>query len=76
LLMQWTCQLPVSYLLAHYTSLGVAGIWWGFPIANTLALVATLLWFRRGTWKYKTLTQSQVLTARAAIEAHVEEGAA
>ena len=76
LLMQWSCQLPVSYLLAHYTSLGVAGIWWGFPIANTLALAATLLWFRRGTWKYKTLTQGQVLTARAAIEARVEEGAA
>jgi len=54
-LMQWCCQLPVSYYLAHYTSLGVAGVWWGFPIANILALTLTVIVFRRGGWKRRQL---------------------
>jgi len=51
LLMQWGLQIPVSYALSLHTPLGLAGIWWGFPIANSVALLATLVWFRRSHWK-------------------------
>jgi len=46
----WVLQFPVSYVLCLHTSLGLTGIWWGFPLANTVAMVLVLAWFRRGTW--------------------------
>ncbi len=55
LMTQWLVQLPVSYILTRHTSLGLAGIWWGFPIANVLSLAATIYWFRRGSWRSKVL---------------------
>ena len=74
IVMQWCCQLPVSYFLAHHTTLGIAGVWWGFPIANTLALGLSVYWFMRGDWKYKRLTTDARIAARVAAEAQVEEG--
>lgn len=75
LMLQWLFQLPLSYWLAKHTSLGFEGIWWGFPAANILALVVTIFWFRRGTWKQRKLTEEQRLKAQVAEEAQVEEGA-
>jgi putative MATE family efflux protein len=75
ILMQWCCQLPVSYWMAHYTPLGVAGVWWGFPIANILGLALTVVVFRRGVWKKKKLTADARIVARVAEKAQVEEGA-
>jgi len=73
--MQWCCQLPVSYYLAHHTTLGIAGVWWGFPIANTLALGLSVFWFVRGDWKKnQRLTTDERIAARVAEEAQVEEG--
>ncbi len=74
ILMQWCCQIPVSYYLAHHTTLGIAGLWWGFPIANTLALALSIFLFRRGGWKYQRLTMDASIAARVAEEAQVEEG--
>ncbi len=51
LLMQWALQIPISYLLARHTPLGLAGVWWGFPIANLVALLVTVVWFRHSVWK-------------------------
>jgi putative MATE family efflux protein len=51
LLMQWALQIPISYALARHTSLGLAGIWWGFPLANGIALLVTIVWFRRSVWR-------------------------
>ncbi len=51
LLMQWALQIPLSYALARHTSLGLAGIWWGFPLANALALLVSIVWFRRSVWR-------------------------
>jgi hypothetical protein len=47
LTMQWLVQLPASWWLATQTPLGFKGIWWGFPIANVLALIVTLQCTRR-----------------------------
>ena len=51
LLMQWALQIPISYVLARHTGLGLAGVWWGFPIANLVALLVTIGWFRRSVWE-------------------------
>lgn len=51
LLMQWALQIPISYFLARHTSLGLAGVWWGFPLANLVALLVTVVWFRYSVWQ-------------------------
>ena len=51
LVTQWILQFPVSYILCMHTPLGVAGIWWGFPIANIIATILTVIWFQYGTWQ-------------------------
>ena len=51
LLMQWALQIPISYALARHTSLGLAGVWWGFPIANGVALLVAVVWFRCSEWQ-------------------------
>ena len=53
---QWALQLPISYILSRYTSLGVAGVWWGFPIANTIASLLAIAWFRFGPWRRSLVT--------------------
>ncbi|MGA3882448.1 MATE family efflux transporter, partial [Bacillus pumilus] len=29
----WLVEVPVAYLLSHYTNLGLKGIWLGYPAA-------------------------------------------
>jgi putative MATE family efflux protein len=74
LMTQWLLQLPISYALARHTSLGFAGIWWAFPIANAISLLASIAWFQRGTWRHTRLTEEGRLAARVSAEAHAEEG--
>jgi putative MATE family efflux protein len=59
LITQWVFQFPLSFYLCRYTSLGVTGVWWGFPIANILATILTIMWFRKGRWKELNLTQKE-----------------
>ncbi|MBI2992617.1 MAG: MATE family efflux transporter [Gammaproteobacteria bacterium] len=51
LVTQFVLQFPMSYIMCYHTSLGVTGVWWGFPVANFVATIMTIVWFRRGTWK-------------------------
>jgi Na+-driven multidrug efflux pump len=51
LIMQWGFQLPLSFAFSCYSPLGFRALWWGFPVANALALVVTLVWFRNTRWQ-------------------------
>jgi len=51
LVTQWVLQLPLSWYLCTHTALGVKGIWWGFPLANVVAILGTIAWFRYGAWQ-------------------------
>jgi putative MATE family efflux protein len=51
LIMQWGFQLPISFALSTWTSLGLRALWWGFPLGNALALGVTLIWFRNSRWR-------------------------
>lgn len=51
LMTQWLLQLPLSWFLCQHTALGVKGIWWGFPLANLVATLVTIAWFRYGAWQ-------------------------
>jgi putative MATE family efflux protein len=51
IIMQWLFQMPVAYVIAFGTSLGILGIWWSYPIANGAATLLCIYWFRYGSWR-------------------------
>ena len=51
IIMQWLFQLPSAWLLALTTPLGLDGVWWSYPIANTAAAALCIGWFRFGPWR-------------------------
>ena len=52
----WGIEVPVAYFLSHYTTLGIKGIWIGYPAAFIVALGLQYLYYRL-VWKKKRLTR-------------------
>jgi MATE family, multidrug efflux pump len=51
----WCWELPLAYVLSHYTGLGAYGVFWAATIAfSTLAVVSAIV-FTRGKWKAKVV---------------------
>jgi putative MATE family efflux protein len=51
----WCWELPLAYVLSHYTGLGAYGVFWAAAIAfSTLAIVSVVV-FTRGKWKAKVV---------------------
>jgi putative MATE family efflux protein len=49
----WVFEIPLAYVLSHYTSLGAYGVFTALAVAfSTLAVVSGVL-FKRGKWKQK-----------------------
>jgi Na+-driven multidrug efflux pump len=49
----WLWELPLAYVLSHYTTLGPLGVFSALAIAfSTLAIVSGVI-FKRGRWKQK-----------------------
>jgi putative MATE family efflux protein len=72
LVSQWLLQFPMSYIMCMHTPLGVAGIWWGFPAANLIATLVTIIWFKGGRWKHKKLTEEQKVAEELVEEIFIE----
>lgn len=70
----WVLRFPLAYLLSHHTSLGSTGIWWAYPISNIAAALVAVIWFSRGTWKKKKITEEIKLSEKTTEEAMIEEG--
>jgi len=49
--MQWLFQMPSAWIIAMATPLGVLGVWWSYPIANTAGALLCIAWFLRGSWR-------------------------
>lgn len=47
----WLFQIPLAYVLAMQTGLGVEGVFWAVAISETLYAVVCVLVFRSGRWK-------------------------
>jgi len=71
LIFLWGLRFPLVYFLSHYTSLGLQGVWWAFPISNILAAVIAMFWFSFGTWKKRKLTEKIKLEDAVAEEVDV-----
>ncbi len=52
----WGIEVPVAYLLSHYTNLGIKGIWIGYPVAFIVGLFLQYLYYSL-IWKKKKLTR-------------------
>ncbi|ELZ05444.1 MATE family efflux transporter [Natrialba asiatica] len=51
-------RLPVAWLGAE--AIGATGLWIAFPISNVIGGVIAYLWFKRGTWREASLTESDI----------------
>lgn len=47
----WLWQIPLAYLLAFHTSLGITGVFWAITVAESTMAVVGVLVFRRGKWR-------------------------
>ncbi|HKJ73516.1 MAG TPA: MATE family efflux transporter [Alphaproteobacteria bacterium] len=71
---QWLLQIPISYMLSIHDKIGVAGIWWGYPVAGVISLVITIWWFSRGAWKNRSLADDKSFPPHMPESVRIEEG--
>ncbi|MFA4941354.1 MAG: MATE family efflux transporter [Patescibacteria group bacterium] len=70
----WAIQFPLAFVLSRYTSWNEIGIWVAFPISNIIATIITVLWFMKGTWKLKKITEEIEISEKISEETIIEEG--
>ncbi|WP_291573768.1 MATE family efflux transporter [Clostridium sp. UBA4548] len=51
----WLIRLPIAYILSSF--LGSNGIWWSIPAGWTFGAIATVIYYRSGKWKNKSLVK-------------------
>jgi len=69
----WFLRFPIAYFLSSYTYLNEIGIWIAFPIANIIATLVTIIYFSRGTWKKRKITEEIKLRKETTEETIIEE---
>jgi len=70
----WVLRVPLAYLLSMHTHFAELGIWIAFPVANIISATIAIIWFAKGTWKQKNLTEEIILAREATKETIIEEG--
>jgi Na+-driven multidrug efflux pump len=56
-----------------HTNLAEVGLWIAFPVSNVVAAIITILWFAKGTWKTKEITEETKLSDEISQETIIEE---
>ena len=70
----WVLRFPLAYILSQHTALAEIGLWIAFSVANIIATIITIVWFAKGTWKQKKITEEIKLTREITKETIIEEG--
>ncbi|MEH7452360.1 MATE family efflux transporter [Gottfriedia acidiceleris] len=52
----WCIEVPVAYFLSHFTSLGMKGIWFGYPVAFIVGLGLNFLYYKL-SWRKKRIVR-------------------
>ncbi|MEO8026331.1 MAG: MATE family efflux transporter [Bryobacteraceae bacterium] len=47
----WMFQIPLAYGLAFWSTMGISGVFWAIPIAESALALCGVIAFRRGKWK-------------------------
>jgi putative MATE family efflux protein len=74
LVSQWVFQLPLAYVLSHWTELSAAGLWWSFPITNIAVAIGSACWFALGNWRGVQPTKEDLLAAEVADAEIAQQG--
>ena len=75
LISQWVLQFPLAYVLSKHTALGIAGLWWAFPISNIIIALVTICIYAKGNWKKKRIIESEdTVEKKVSEEIFIEEG--
>jgi Na+-driven multidrug efflux pump len=69
----WALQLPVAYWLGRHTSLGVAGLWYAFPISAVVTTALAVLRFRTHSWRRLIRSKEAELQEKVTEEILIEE---
>lgn len=64
----------IALFLSRYTSLEEKGIWWSYLWSNLFGTIITLIWYYRGKWKDKKITEEIKLEETVSGEILAEEG--
>lgn len=51
LVMQYAFQIPFAWGAALLTGMGVAAVWWSYPVSNTAAAALCVIWLIKGPWR-------------------------
>ncbi|EEL46269.1 MULTISPECIES: MATE family efflux transporter [Bacillus cereus group] len=52
----WLVEVPVAYYLSYHTSLGIEGIWIGYPAAFIISLILQYAYYKL-SWQKKRITR-------------------
>jgi putative MATE family efflux protein len=55
----WLIQIPLIYILSHFTSLGLTGLWLAFPVNGILSIIMYLIVFKHSHWYKKELISAE-----------------
>lgn len=70
----WVLRFPIAYYLSHYTDLAEIGLWVSFPSDMVIGFILVNIWFFRGSWKYKKVTEDLKMIEKTNEETIIEEG--
>ena len=59
-------RFPIAWIAAG--EIGETGIWIAFAVSNVVGAVVAYAWYRRGTWRESTLTESKVDVEEPTLE--------
>lgn len=51
----WLCEIPLAWILAYPAGMGVSGVFYSIPIAETVITALGLWVFMRGRWKTRVI---------------------
>ena len=60
-------RFPIAWVAAR--PLGEPGVWLSFAISNVAGAIIAYAWYRRGTWRETTLTESRINLSNTVTEA-------
>ncbi|WP_254859711.1 MATE family efflux transporter [Natronomonas gomsonensis] len=55
----WVFRLPPAYVFMEWLGMGATGVWYAIALSNVLAMLATVLWFLRGTWAESVIGEAR-----------------
>lgn len=55
LISYWIFQIPLAYVLAQPLEMGANGAFIAIAVAQTILAVISMIWFKKGTWKTKSI---------------------